>query len=346
MMVKDTKKSTPSTTLNIFNIPESIIPEDKLIYAPNWDNKPPPQKDVVKVQGKRVLSVGNMLSLISKAGTGKSGICECFVASVLNPKCDSLGIETTLPVGRDKVLFIDTERSLQDTWNSWERIYRRANIDKPKIDNRVIVLNVRKVAMAERKKHVLTILKENKDIGLIIFDGASDFIRDTNSIEESNQFTDWINTFNPNISIVVTLHVNPSDNKPRGHLGSELLRRSESVFLARKLDGVAEITTIFEHGKVRNDDDNITIYYKYSDEFKMFHSTEYTPQSTVKKEKTDGYRDMAQQIFENQVICSSSFVINKISEIAEKTPVAAKGIFFRYFANKLLTKSDDGWKLA
>ena len=200
--------------------------------------------------------------------------------------------------------------------------------------------------VGERKKHVETILKDNPEIGLIIFDGAGDFIRDTNSIPESGEFIDWINTFNPSISIIVTLHTNPRESKPRGHPGSELCRRSESVFLVQKVEnGIREITTSFEYGKVRNDNDEISYFYTYSEQDQMFISTDYTPKKTLTVEKEANHKEIASKIFEGRVECSASYIISKIAEINEISESASKSSFYRYYQDKLLIKNGQGYRL-
>jgi hypothetical protein len=279
---KTTKKQAQSS---IFDIPDSIIPEDKRIFTPHWGNRPPHAVAVVAVQGKRALTTGNMMVIASVPGTGKSGLCEAICAKYLNPLCDGLGFEVNLPIHRNKILYLDTERTRIDTWNGWNRMMQRAEIANPEIDKRVLFNNLKAVPITDRRKYVVEILNQNPDIGLILFDGGGDFIRDTNSISESIEFIDWINTFNPAISLLVTIHTNPKDNKPRGHAGSELMRRAESVFLLRKLeDGIKEITTDYEFGKVRNDSDGISVFFSYSDDAKMFVSVEY--EKPVKKAKS------------------------------------------------------------
>jgi len=331
----------------LFDIRDNIIPEDKRLFLPDWNNKPPQQQNIITVQGKRVLTTGNLLSIVSKPGVGKTSLCEGAIASILNPVCDSLGFNVSLLGQRHKVLFIDTERTIHDTWNSWERTYTRAGIKKPTIDKRVIFANFKAVNINERKKHVEKILADNWEIGLIIFDGAGDFIRDTNSIPETAEFIDWINTFNPVISIVATLHTNPRDGKPRGHLGSELCRRSESVFLVQKIENgrVREITTSFEFGKVRNDDDEISYFYKYSEHDQMFISTDHTPKKSIAVEKEAKYKDITEQIFKGRIECSTSHIITEIAKISEISDEAAKQSFYRNYTDKLLQKSGQGWRL-
>jgi hypothetical protein len=331
---------------DIFSIPDSIIPADKRLFYPNWDNKPPYKQNIITVDNKRVLTTGNILSMVSRPAAGKSSGCECILSSIINPKCDTLGFTVTPNSGRNKALYIDTERTVQDTWGSWERVYKRANIKPPTVDNRIIVVNAKAIAIGERKTTVEQILKDNMDIGLVIFDGACDFIRDVNSINEATDFIDWINTFNPNISIVATIHTNPNDEKPRGHIGSELCRRAESVFLIRKVDdGVREITTTFNYGKVRNDDDTISTFFKWSDDLQMFISAAHQRKCAKDQEKEKKYGEMAQEIFTGKSILSFSQIINDIMEKTKKEYDPCKQIFFRHFKDKLVDKTNEGWKI-
>lgn len=341
-----TKATKKGRQVSIFDIPDTIIPQDKRVFYPDWLNRPPLQDVIIQSKGKRVLTVGNLLAICSKPGVGKSSLCEAIIANLINNKADSLGFETRLNSYRKKVLYLDTERTLQDTWSAWERTYKRALMADPQIDKRVLFANIKSVAIPERKQYVEAILKNNTDIGLIIFDGAGDFIRDTNSIPETSEFIDWINSFNPMISLVFSIHTNPRDDKPRGHIGSELCRRAESVFLVRKLDdGVREITTEFEYGKVRNDNDTISHYYRYSDDFNMFITTDYTPKKVLTVETIERNKEIAQAIFEGRTECSTSYIITQMAEQTGKTEDACKGDFYRYFKDKLVQKTATGWKL-
>ena len=280
--------STPS----LFDIPDNILVGDKRLFYPTWDNRPLPTIPIITIDDKRVLSQGGYLAFISKPGAGKSSICEAIVASAVCPSCDSLGITVSLTSIRNKCLYIDTERTPQDTWLSWQRTMQRAAITNPEINKRIIFVNFKAIPVTERIAYTEKILTDNPEIGLVLFDGAADFVIDVNSMYDTIKFTDWINSFNPLISQVFTVHTNPSDQKPRGHIGSEILRRAESVFLLEKIldnpdDNVRMLTSNFTNGKVRNDSDNITIYYKWADNHSMFISTEYKapPPRTIEHEK-------------------------------------------------------------
>ncbi len=340
--VKEKKKAL---VYNLFTTPDCIIPEDKRLFYPNWTNSPPKQETVITLNEKRLLLSGGSLAICSKPAFGKSGICEGILANILSPNCDSLGFKVSLANNRNKALYIDTERSQSESWESWERTYKRAGINAPTIDQRIIFGNFKAISIADRKAQVEAIMKLNHDIGLIVFDGAGDFLMDTNSISESCQFIDWINTFNPAISVIYTLHTNPRDDKPRGHIGSELCRRANAVILLRKLDeGIREITSNFEFGKVRHDGD-ANSYYKFCTDKGMFVSADYAPKSAIDIEKNSQYKEMAEAIFNGRPMLSFSTIVNGIMDTTAKTPDTCKKIFYRNFQDKLVVKDGSGWKV-
>jgi hypothetical protein len=344
---KKTEKSIKDK--DVFSIPDCIVPIDKRLFYPDWFNQPPYQPPILKLAGINILSAGNSMSVVSKAGIGKSSICEAIISKHLNPNCDGLGFTVSLQLGREKILYMDTERSLQDSWKSWERIYIRAGIKKPEIDERIIVVNVKMVAVAERKLYVEKILKNNRDVGLVMLDGAGHFIEDTNSLTEAVSFTNWKNTFNPNIAIFKTMHTNPNDDKPRGHAGSEFIRDDESTLLLRRLinDDTREITSNFIHGKVRNDNDDFSTYYQWSDKHEMFVSVpDYQPKNKKGQGKDQKYFIIAQEIFNGNSMLPFSTIVKGISEKTGKVYETSKQIFFRHFQDKLIVKSDEGkWKI-
>jgi len=333
---------------SLFDIPDSIIPIDKRIFYPDWTNQPPAQKAIITLQGNRILTIGNLLSIVSQPGVGKTSSFASLIASHLNPDCDSLGFKVELPVNRNKILYIDTEQTRTDTWEMWEQTYTRAGIKKPTIDKKLIFVNFKAISVGERKKAVEEILNKNSDIGLVMFDGAGDFVRDINSIIEATDFIDWINTFNPNISLATSLHTNPKTDKPRGHIGSELYRRSGAQLLIKKLDDNAtrEITTNFEHGKVRKDNDSVSAYFKWSEEEKMFVSASFEKPPDAKKQNMK-HIELVKKIyaFNKKEIMSHTELKTAIMNMRKNDENTAKG-FIRQSLMPLLEKvGASGYKM-
>lgn len=311
---------------------ESLIPKDKQLFSPNWNNKPPKAEKVLSFCGVKFLTTGNLSVIGAFIGVGKSGNIEALCSKYIAPNCDGLGWEVELNTSRNKILWLDCERTLIDTWNSWERMMMRSGLYSPQSDKRIILINIKATAIADRKKRVEELLLKNKDIGLVIFDGAGDFVSDTNSIPEAIAFKDWINTFNPSISILVTLHTNPTDEKIRGNIGGELMRRSEGVMLLRKLeDGVYQSTLDFKYGKARNDSTNVSHFYTWDNEKGMFISTKY---DKSQKKKSTKYIELINDIFTfyKKEILTYKELTTAIEKIKKSNTEAAK----RFVSRSLL----------
>jgi hypothetical protein len=221
--------------------------------------------------------------------------------------------------------------------------------DETETHLKLIYASVKRLNVEQKRQYIDSILELNNDIGLVVFDGASDFLNNTNDMVESNKFIEWINNFNDNIALAFTIHTNPTDDKPRGHLGSELCRKSESVLNANRQGDIYEITTDFENGKNRHGKHN-TWNYKYCEELDMFIST--TDKPIIKKPSTpiqSKHRDLAIKIFGETDALSYAHIIEQIQKCATKTPQQAKDIFMSGFKDKLIERiiiqEQPFWKL-
>jgi hypothetical protein len=246
---------------------------ESTVFIPTWDNRPKEQPPVLKLNDESILSFQNMTCIIAPPAAGKSNICEGVVSSVINSEVDNLGFTTTAK----SILFIDMERTQSDVWKSFYRVMKRAKVEEgTNIDN-VLIVSFRELSTAqERRDKIEDILKE-KHYEILLFDGIGDLVSDTNSLEQAIGCKNWVRmiTSKYDTSILTTLHPNKNSNTPRGHIGSEILRESENVFIidVDNKTGIRTITTDFAHGKARNGK-HATGCFEWSDEHMMFISSE------------------------------------------------------------------------
>jgi hypothetical protein len=70
-----------------------------------------------------------------------------------------------------------------------------------------------------------------KDIGLVIVDGSRDLIHDINDPKDATKlatlFLQW--TANNDLHLITVLHQNKGDNNARGHVGTEMINKAETV---------------------------------------------------------------------------------------------------------------------
>ena len=88
----------------------------------------------------------------------------------------------------------------------------------------------------KRKQIIDYMLANMEDIGLVIIDGIRDLMYDINSPSESSELINllmkWSSEYNLHIHTV--LHLNKGDDNTRGHIGTELNNKAETVLQVTK----------------------------------------------------------------------------------------------------------------
>jgi len=266
---------------------KEILPaaiENKKLFIPTWDNKPPKREPILFVNGIGILTFQNVSCVIAAPGVGKSSICESICAAVIGTEgTDTLGLTVSSAITR--VLYLDNERTDLDVWNSFERAYRRAKVHGKTIKDKTIdIVGLRMVAGLKERKQTIEALISEGGYNLVIIDGAGDLVNDTNSLVEAIECRVWFRelTSKYKCSILTTLHPNKGTVTPRGHIGSEIMREAETV-LGVLLDGETRtITTDFAHGKSRNAG-NISRSYVWGTEQQMFITCDTIGKERIKK---------------------------------------------------------------
>jgi energy-coupling factor transporter ATP-binding protein EcfA2 len=286
---------------------------------------PKQEINIIKLNNEPVLTNGNIMLLVSHAGSGKSNICEAILAGALNEYADSFGFEVNIGDGR--CLFIDTERTQNDINRGYKRIINRAkgyeNLDFFEGDKmkRCTVRSYKLLDnVDEYLKHLWSHAKEGYN--LIIVDVVTDFLDNINSLEESKKFVKQLEKILAiyDCAFLLTIHPNPKDSelKARGHIGTILQQKAESVFACIKADNNTRVlTTDFSQGKVRNAYDKVETAFMWDDDKKMFVGAEVT-EKTKKKISKDylEFDTIIEEIFETQK-CIKGEDLAKI--IANKT---------------------------
>lgn len=253
-------------------------------------------KHIVYFSQTGILRPGNILTIIGHIGIGKSQITESLISSYLNPYVDCLGLR--VEVKEDKpLLWLDGERTKDDISTGFDRIKRRIEItNNPELIEDDRFKGVRCYPLIthpniQARVKELDRLCAELTPGLLVIDGAADFVRNVNDSEESTDFIAQLIALGNkhNFGIVASIHPNPGlgqFNKPRGVLGSELLRKSESVLLLKRAETDRDIrilTMDFAHGKNRNDADNLEHCFAWSNKHKMFMSCNFNPDKNINK---------------------------------------------------------------
>lgn len=209
------------------------------------------------VAGVPVSTPGNITTISAQAKAGKSALIGAFVAATVvaevggHESCtstapDCLGVTAAEPEGR-KLLHFDTEQSPSDHWQGNKRALARAGVtERPPWFRSFGLAGSGPREIVEAVRLVAEIEAAGPGVFAIIVDGVADMVSDVNEAVECNALIAGLHdlAIRYDCPIVCVVHENPTQTtgKSRGHLGSQLERKSETnLRLVRK----GEITQVF-----------------------------------------------------------------------------------------------------
>ena len=117
-----------------------------------------------------------------------------------------------------------------------ERILRLAGLPTTTDPENLDFFCLREYSPSVRVEVIDYALRQNKGYGLVIIDGIRDLMLDINSTGESveviNRMMEWSSRYDLHIHCV--LHLNKGDNNVRGHIGTEMSNKAETVLVISK----------------------------------------------------------------------------------------------------------------
>lgn len=189
--------------------------------------------EVLFAGGVCVGTMGEFSTIVGKPKVKKTFNVIAIAAAALSGK-EVAGWRVELPEGKQTVAYIDTEQSRMHTERTRKRICLAAGVETA--EQRLRVLNLKKMSDDERLEFVPAFLARENSIGLVILDGIRDLVEDINDNKAAHHVAQlaikWADLYA--CHIVTTLHVNKSDKSPRGHLGTEATAKAESVIMLEK----------------------------------------------------------------------------------------------------------------
>lgn len=199
----------------------------------------PPNVYVAKINGRNKFSRKNISAWIGKAKSKKT-----FAMTMLGTAM-SAGIdlyETFYSYNPNKVLWIDTEQSPVDA----QKIVFRLQKLNGNIDN-FFLYGLRPLSPKERIEMIQDALKLHKPDVLVI-DGIRDLVWNINDPVESTTIVTMVMkwSFDFDMHIAVVIH-QTNDGKARGHIGTEIENKAETVIKIERNEHNQEISNIQEN---------------------------------------------------------------------------------------------------
>jgi len=200
-------------------------------------NPPPVEPWAFKLAGVEVAHSGNLVTIAAAVKSGKSSVISAMIASMMGAAGrDYLALDGSNPDGK-AVLHYDTEQSRGDHYHMMMRALRRADLATPPSWFSSYSLTL--LDPSERRAAIGAMARKAAASGglhSLFIDGVADLVFDVNDLAEACGLVAELHQLATETGcvIVTALHHNPGGEKTRGHLGSQIERKSESVLVLRK----------------------------------------------------------------------------------------------------------------
>lgn len=188
-------------------------------------------------------TLGNFSLIIGKAKSRKTFLVTiALAAAVIRDRILSC-FKGTFPDEHNTVLFFDTEQSKYHVLKAVKRVIALSGVPEPK---NFRAFGLRKFTPAERLILIEKAIKDTPNLGMVVIDGIRDLVTSINDEEQATMIASMLLKWSEekNIHIVCVLHQNKGDNNPRGHLGSELQNKAESVISVTKSTDNSDISIV------------------------------------------------------------------------------------------------------
>ncbi|MDX1702482.1 MAG: AAA family ATPase, partial [Melioribacteraceae bacterium] len=195
-------------------------------------------------------TLGNFSVVTGKAKARKSFFIAIMVAAAICKNIIMKKFVNHLPENKSKILYFDTEQGRYHVQLALKRIFKMGDIKN--IEN-IDMFSLRSFSVEERLNFIEETIKNTPNLGFVIIDGIRDLLTSINDEEQatkiSNLLLKW--TEELNIHIVTVLHQNKSDSNARGHIGTELINKAETVLSVTKPESNSDIS-VMEAQQCRN----------------------------------------------------------------------------------------------
>ena len=307
----------------------------------NYNNPPDRSKTVISVNDVPLGTYDNLFCITGGEGTGKSNYIAAIISGVLHTEkrdfpIDLLGLDVCPNMRSKAVLHYDTEQSEYQLHKNIGKTLRRASLTSVPDFYHPIFL------AALSRKERLQLIKDSIDlyhhryggIHLVVIDGIADLIRSANDESESIAIVDELYRLAGiyNTCIICVLHFVPNGIKLRGHIGSELQRKSAAILSIEKDENPA--LSVVKALKVRDGSplDVPLMLFGWDREKEMHvYRGEKSPEDKEKWKLTE-LGQIAKEVFHAQEHLSYNELVERIMQTVDVKDRTAKN-YISYMRN-------------
>jgi len=208
-------------------------------------DEPPVLLSVVERLGtqtiyKPIFSLGDLSLIQGRQKSKKTFFTSAICTSILNEYSFMDKLSPT-PPDKTTIAIFDTEQS-----DYYAQITNKRIFDASAKSN-FYYFALRDSSPKERQQIIEHFLSSHKGkISYLLIDGIVDLLFDFNDLKECSELVQWVMkiTKEYNVHISCILHENNSDGKARGHIGTMLAQKAETVLRIKKNEKMPRRSTI------------------------------------------------------------------------------------------------------
>ena len=199
-------------------------------------------KPIYAIEGIPVFTRGNLSVISGKAKSRKSFLISLLAARMIDDDMSCM------------VLLFDTEQQRILVAKTAKRIHRLLEWEEEKNNAHLKVFAMREASTQERVDFIFSAVEKLKP-DFVFIDGARDLATDFNNISECSELVGKLMKYSSvyNCHICLVLHENKSAETLRGHLGTELVNKAETVLQVAANENISTVSGRYTRNLPFND---------------------------------------------------------------------------------------------
>jgi len=185
----------------------------------------------------RFATFGNISMITGEEKSRKSFLKSLIEACAIGGKSNNFTADIEITghnLNGKYIISIDAEQDEYDAWLNGVRVPKMVGALYPKYK----MMKWREKSKDERLALLEWLFMESPykdELGLVVLDGFVDFVKDFNDLKECDEFTSRLMKYSAltKSHIMGVLHLNPNSEKARGHLGTIIGQKCETVLIIK-----------------------------------------------------------------------------------------------------------------
>lgn len=300
---------------------------------------PPHQPPLLGLDGTGILWTQNIHTLVAQSKAGKTQAKAAAMHTMFTGE-RTLGFTIDKPI-TGKIAYLDFEQDAED----FHSAMMRAGAPK----ERLLAYSLAGFSSKDAQIAARVVLEKNPDIVALFLDGYADLSSDVNDQESAVALAaEWMAMAKKHdVAILGVLHLNPnSETKSRGHLGSQLERKSKVVLqIDTDSEGVRETYTRFS--RKREVCKGHGVQWKWCDFEDGFVEISESKSEQKHREKVETMSRMAAEVARESTLAewTHGALVKDIVRVLDVTDALAKKYITLWRDNDVIMKTTNGYKI-